>query len=81
MWPALQIAVEATLPATQDVIIWTPHSGAETMVMGLNTATSFEIQLSYLTPANGEGLHAAGDHPLTCLGTFKSQLELATGRQ
>ncbi|MPC54530.1 hypothetical protein E2C01_048451 [Portunus trituberculatus] len=44
-------------------------------VIGLDTATLLGIQPSSLTPADGDGFYAAGNHPLTCVGTFSSYLK------
>ncbi|KAK3896105.1 hypothetical protein Pcinc_000203 [Petrolisthes cinctipes] len=76
--PAPRVVVRATHPAGRDSITWTPDSGAETTVMGFNTAASLGIQTSWLKPAGRESLYAAGNHPLTCLGTFPSRLELGS---
>lgn len=76
--PTPQVVVRATHPAGRDAITWTPDSGAETTVMGFDTATSLGIQGSWLKPAGRESLYAAGDHPLTCFGTFPSCLELGS---
>ncbi|MPC17758.1 hypothetical protein E2C01_010622 [Portunus trituberculatus] len=45
-------------------------------VIGLDMATLLGIQLSSLMPADGDELYAAGNHPLTCVGTFSSHLKL-----
>ena len=74
--PAPQVVITATHPAGRDKITWTPDSGAETTVIGLDTATLLGIQPSSLMPADGGGLYAAGNHPLTCVGTFSSCLKL-----
>ncbi|KAK3875322.1 hypothetical protein Pcinc_019804 [Petrolisthes cinctipes] len=76
--PAPRVVVRATHPAGRDSITWTPDSGAETTVMGFDTAASLGIQTSWLKPAGRESLYAAGNHPLTCLGTFPSRLELGS---
>ncbi|KAK3874801.1 hypothetical protein Pcinc_020289 [Petrolisthes cinctipes] len=76
--PAPRVVVRATHPAGRDPITWTPDSGAETTVMGFDTAASLGIQTSWLKPAGRESLYAAGNHPLTCLGTFPSRLELGS---
>ncbi|KAK3880187.1 hypothetical protein Pcinc_015318 [Petrolisthes cinctipes] len=76
--PAPRVVVRATHPAGRDAITWTPDSGAETTVMGFDTAASLGIQTSWLKPAGRESLYAAGNHPLTCLGTFPSRLELGS---
>ncbi|KAK3882649.1 hypothetical protein Pcinc_012985 [Petrolisthes cinctipes] len=76
--PAPRVVVRATHPAGRDSITWTPDSGAETTVMGFDTAASLGIQTSWLKPAGRENLYAAGNHPLTCLGTFPSRLELGS---
>ncbi|KAK4311797.1 hypothetical protein Pmani_011926 [Petrolisthes manimaculis] len=76
--PAPRVVVKATHPAGRDSITWTPDSGAETTVMGFDTAASLGIQTSWLKPAGKESLYAAGNHPLTCLGTFPSRLELGS---
>ncbi|KAK3855471.1 hypothetical protein Pcinc_038132 [Petrolisthes cinctipes] len=76
--PAPRVVVRATHPAGRDSITWTPDSGAETTVMGFVTAASLGIQTSWLKPAGRESLYAAGNHPLTCLGTFPSRLELGS---
>lgn len=73
--PAPRVKVEATHPAGRDTVVWTPDSGAETTVMGLDTAHSLGISLSTLKPADDD-IFAAGEQPLTCLGTFQSHLEL-----
>lgn len=76
--PAPQVVVKATHPARRDAITWTPDSGAETTVMVFDTAASLGIQTSWLKPAGKESLYAAGNHPLTRLGTFPSRLELGS---
>ncbi|KAK4315527.1 hypothetical protein Pmani_013220 [Petrolisthes manimaculis] len=76
--PAPRVVVKATHPAGRDSITWTPDSDAETTVMGFDTAASLGIQTSWLKPAGRESLYAAGNHPLTCLGTFPSRLELGS---
>ncbi|XP_045137194.1 uncharacterized protein LOC123519755 [Portunus trituberculatus] len=73
--PAPRVKVEATHPAGRDLVVWTPDSGAETTVMGLDTAHSLGISLSTLNPVDDD-IFAAGEQPLTCLGTFQSHLEL-----
>ncbi|XP_045118162.1 uncharacterized protein LOC123508472 [Portunus trituberculatus] len=63
--PAPRVKVEATHPAGRDTVVWTPDSGAETTVISLST----------LNPVDDD-IFAAGEQPLTCLGTFQSHLEL-----
>ncbi|KAK4320468.1 hypothetical protein Pmani_008673 [Petrolisthes manimaculis] len=46
--------------------------------MGFDTAASLGIQTSWLKPAGRESHYAAGIHPLACLGTFPSRLELGS---
>lgn len=78
--PAPKVVISATHPGGRDRVTWTPDSGAEATVMGLNVAQSLGIPQDVLEVPDRADLLAAGDYPLTCLGTFTSQLELGNKR-
>ena len=65
--PAPKVTVKAMHPAGIDMVTWTPDSGAETTVIGLDTAESLGISPSTLVPSDN-GIYAAGQHRLTCVG-------------
>ncbi|KAK3849657.1 hypothetical protein Pcinc_043596 [Petrolisthes cinctipes] len=74
--PAPKVLINATHPRGRDAVVWTPDSGAEATVMGLDVAKSLGIPQTLLEAPSCGVLFAAGDYPLTCLGSFTSQLEL-----
>ena len=78
--PAPKVVVSATHPTGCDPVVWTPDSGAEATVMGLDVAMSLGIPQTALKVPGSADLFAAGEYPLTCLGTFSLELELGSKR-
>lgn len=78
--PAPRIRILTTHPAGHAAVEWTPDSGAETTVLGENIADSLGIHKGMLRPSGDMNLRAAGQQPLTCLGSFSSNLELGSKR-
>ncbi|KAK3854724.1 hypothetical protein Pcinc_038818 [Petrolisthes cinctipes] len=74
--PAPKVLINATHSRGRDAVVWTPDSGAEATVMGLDVAKSLGIPQTLLEAPSCGVLFAADDYPLTCLGSFTSQLEL-----
>lgn len=78
--PAPRIRIHTTHPAGNAPVEWTPDSGAEMTVLGKNVADSLGIRQNMLSPISGMNLRAAGQQPLTCLGSFSTKLELGNRR-
>ena len=74
--PTPRIRVHTSHPAGERMIYWTPDSGAEATVMGLDVARSLGINEKNMDPPNIINLCAAGRQPLTCIGAFTSRLQL-----
>ena len=74
--PTPRISVRTIHPGGSASIQWTPDSGAEATVMGPDVAGTLGIQQRHLHSPASSGLYAAGQQPLTCLGTFPACLEL-----
>ncbi|XP_064111293.1 uncharacterized protein LOC135218773 [Macrobrachium nipponense] len=74
--PTPQICISTTHPKGSSSVMWTPDSGAETTVIGLDNAKSLGIHESSLEPIIMGGLIAADRQPLTNMGTFEAFLTL-----
>lgn len=74
--PAPTVVISVTHPCGRDRVTWTPDSGAEATVIGLDVAESLGIDHAALDTPADPALVAAGDYSLTCLGTFPSQMKL-----
>ncbi|XP_064116668.1 uncharacterized protein LOC135222514 [Macrobrachium nipponense] len=74
--PTPQICISTTHPKGSNSVMWTPDSGAETTVIGLENAKSLGIHESSLEPIIMGGLIAADRQPLTNMGTFEAFLTL-----
>ncbi|KAG7174298.1 hypothetical protein Hamer_G003233 [Homarus americanus] len=72
--PAPKVWVHTTHPAGSEEVKWTPDSEAEATVLGLCVAGSLGIRPDMQQTTSGMNLWAAGQHPLTCLGTFSANL-------
>ncbi|XP_064089177.1 uncharacterized protein LOC135203373 [Macrobrachium nipponense] len=71
-----KVQIHITHPAGNSSILWTPDSGAEATVMGLNVARSLGIYPYMLEPSKIEKLCSAGYQTLNCVGAFTSHLSL-----
>lgn len=68
--PVARISVHATHPAEDGLTLWTPNSGAETSLIGLEAATSLNICQQHLQSLLDSSLYANRHQPLACVGTF-----------
>ncbi|XP_068206283.1 uncharacterized protein [Palaemon carinicauda] len=71
-----KVQIHITHPAGNSSILWTPDSGAEATVMGLNVARSLGIYPYMLEPSKIGKLCSAGYQTLNCVGAFTSHLSL-----
>ncbi|XP_068228046.1 uncharacterized protein [Palaemon carinicauda] len=72
-----KVQIHITHPAGNSSIIWTPDSGAEATVMGLNVARSLGIYPYMLEPSKIGKLCSAGYQTLNRVGAFTSHLSLS----
>ena len=72
--PAPKVLVSATYSTSRYPVVWTPDSGAEATVMGLDVAMSLGIPQTALKVPGSADLFAAGEYSLTCLETFSLEL-------
>ncbi|XP_068226846.1 uncharacterized protein [Palaemon carinicauda] len=71
-----KVQIHITHPTGNSSILWTPDSGAEATVMGLNVARSLGIYPYMLEPSKIGKLCSAGYQTLNCVGAFTSHLSL-----